>query len=344
MDLLLQIKNKVNSNPDWKGARGIESVLTHIEIAERHHNRAKVERDEHLYTDVIYRTNHAFEGILKEAYVLLAGQSADKMSPYEIEEYLLANSALRPRVIDQLKIYRQNWRNPSTHDYQLFFSEQESFLAIVSVSAFVSILLDQMLERAAYLNKLKALEGAAFMARDRIKDFETLPAIDKVWRVLASFADHYITNFRDMSVYSRSATTAQLAAFIEKVAPELSVEQEVRFGSGDQSVIFDLVVSDGDTKVAVETREPGSRDQSEANNASDAALRQFEKYLRLANLSNGTLFFLPGGPNEMPVATTASSAWPKDLNLRKVYGEDKDEVESWQANEEAVSLVNEDAE
>lgn len=214
-------------------------------------------------------------------------------------------------------------------------------MAIVSVSAFVSILLDQMLERAAYVGKLHALENAALLARDRIKDFETLPAIEKVWRVLASFASHYITNFEEMSAHNRSTTTAQLAAFVERVAPELTVEQEVRFISNDQSVVFDMVISDGDTKVAVETREPRSRDRIDANFGSDAALSQLEKYLRLAGLSNGVLFFLPGDPNEVPIATTGSSSWPKDLNLREVYGEDEHEVERWQTDEEAISLVNE---
>lgn len=341
MDLLSQIRNKVASNPDWKGARGIESVLTHIEIAERHHERAKTDRDEHLFTDVIYRTNHAFEGILKEAYVLLAGQPADNKSPYEIEEYLLANNALRLRVIDQLKNYRQNWRNPSTHDYQLFFSEQESFLAIVSVSAFVSILLDQMLERLAYLNKSKALERAGRLARDRIKDFDTLPTIDKVWRLLASFADHYVKNFQEMSAHSRAETTAQLAAFIERVAPELSVEQDVHKIVGDQPLSFDLTISEGSTQVAVETREPRSANVSEAHSASNAAMSQFEQYLRIANLTDGVLFFLPAGPNEVPVATTNSSSWPEDLHLREVYGEDADVVEGWMAEEAPVSLVDE---
>src|ERR1043166_495020 len=145
MDLLKEIKDKLKTRPASDEARGLESVLAHIEIAERYHLRAKKERDEHLYTDVIYRTNHAFEGILKEAYVTLEGKSGDNLSPYEIEEYLLKSNVLRGRVVDLLTNYRQHWRNPSTHDYKLFFSEQESFLAIVSVTAFVSILLDQIL-------------------------------------------------------------------------------------------------------------------------------------------------------------------------------------------------------
>ena len=36
------------------------------------------ENDENFFTDVIYRTNHAFEGILKEAYQILANKNADK--------------------------------------------------------------------------------------------------------------------------------------------------------------------------------------------------------------------------------------------------------------------------
>src|SRR5438128_3025921 len=100
MDLLKEIRERIKSNASSDDARGLDSVLAHIEIAERYHLRAKKERDEHLYTDVIYRTNHAFEGILKEAYVTLAEKSADNLSPYDIEEYLLTSNVLRSRVVD----------------------------------------------------------------------------------------------------------------------------------------------------------------------------------------------------------------------------------------------------
>ena len=340
MDLLKQIKDKVTSNPDWSGARGLQSVLTHIEIAERYHHRAKADRDEHLYTDVIYRTNHAFEGILKEAYVVLAEKPADKLTPHEIEEYLLSSKALRGMVIDLLKNYRQHWRNPSTHDYQLFFSEQESYLAIVTVSAFVSILLDQMLEKVAYVAKFRELENEAFLARDRIEDFAELPPVEKVWRVIESYASHYLKNFAAMSLYSRSTANAQLAAFIAKVAPELSVEQEVVVANTDQEFIFDLVVADNATRVVVETREPRSRDVTEAHVISDAAISQLAARLRAAGLNCGVIFFYPGAPDEIPIATTSSTAWPKDLSLREVYGADPSEFPD-DEHEKPVSLVEE---
>jgi len=97
----------------------------------------------------------------------------------------------------------------------------------VTVSAFVSILLDQMLEKIAYNAKLATLKNEARLARDRIKDFINLEPIEKVWRVLTSFAEHFLKNFEVMSLHARSTANTQLAAFITTVAPELTVEQEV---------------------------------------------------------------------------------------------------------------------
>lgn len=340
MDLLKEIREKVESNATSSSGRGVESVLAHIEIAERHHLRAKKDRDEHLYTDVIYRTNHAFEGILKEAYVTLAEKPADKLSPFEIEEYLLKNNILRGRVVDLLTNYRQNWRNPSTHDYQLFFSEQESFLAIVTVSAFASILLDQMLEKLAYKAKYEELDKAAKLARDQIKNFNELAPIDKTARVLSSYASHYISNFSTMSAYSRSSANAQMAAFIKKVAPELEVELDVETVINDQRFRFDLVVRDKDARVVVETREPRPQDDYEASFDDKAAINQISQRLYAAGLKNGIVFFYPGHHKDMVIVTTASTSWPQGLNLREVYSEDPAKFPD-EAFEEPVSLVDE---
>lgn len=339
MDLLKEIKEKVSANPSWNGASGIESVLVHIEIAERHHHRAKKERDEHLYTDVIYRTNHAFEGILKEAYLTLAEKPSDRLTPHEIEEYLLTSKVLRSRVVDLLKNYRQQWRNPSTHDHKLFFAEQESFLAIVSVSAFSSILIDQMLEKAAYINKSISLENAALLAREKIQGYSNLRLIDKSCQILSSYAAHYIKNFNTMSVYSRSAANAQMAAFIEKVDPDFSVSREMSFPIAGGEIVFDFVISNGNEQVAVETRDPISEDYSGAYVDSDLAMKQIAWELRSAKLTDGIVFFYPASPDRVAVSTTASTAWPEDLNLREVYGADPREFDD--EYDEPVSLVSE---
>lgn|GEM_PF-568682 len=319
MDLVKEIREKIRSNASSQDLQGLESVLAHIEIAERYHLRAKKERDEHLYTDVIYRTNHAFEGILKEAYLTLAEKPVDRITPYDIENYLLDSNALRSRVIDLLKNYRENWRNPSTHDHKLFFSEQESFLAIVTVTAFVAILLEQILEKLAYVAKLRELESATGLARDRIKNFDQLSAVDKVRKILESFADHYVKNFSTMSVYSKNAANAQMAAFIAKVAPDLGVELEPEVVSSGKNRQLDLLVQVDSVKVVVETRDPDPSYFYDDWLDDEAAIQQLTRILRSTGLRDGVLFFYPRKSDDAVIATTASSIWPTDVNLRVVH-------------------------
>lgn len=305
----------------------MRAVLVHIENAERYHRRANVERDDHLYTDVIYRTNHAFEGILKEAYSVLAGGSADRMTPNEIEEYLLENDVLPDRVVELLKNYRRNWRNPSTHDYQLFFSEHESFLAIVTVSAFVSILVDQMLKQVAYRGGVEGLEDAAGLARQEVVDFLSLRAIEKVWRALISFGQHYVKNFGKMSLMDRNSTNAQMAAFVTKFAPELEVRQDVTRRIGDHSATFDLIILDGESEVAIETRDPRPYDFDGGGVVFDVAMDQLAERLRLVRLKAGVVFFYPNADTDEMIAITGSTAWPRDLVLCEVHGGHKSEYD-----------------
>src|SRR4030095_14112291 len=70
--------------------------------------------------------------------------------PNNIENSLQENNVLRPGVLAQLTNYRREWRNPSTHDYRLDFDEDEALLAIVTVSAFAIVLIDQITERISF--------------------------------------------------------------------------------------------------------------------------------------------------------------------------------------------------
>ena len=100
------------------------------------------------------------------------------------------------------------------------------------------------------------------------------------------------------------------------------------------------MVSDNGARVVVETREPRSRDSTEAHSISNAAVSQLAARLRATGLSSGVIFFYPGTSDETPFATTDSSSWPKDLNLREVYGADPSEFYE-DGHEEPVSLVDE---
>ncbi|GJQ50946.1 MAG: hypothetical protein HKUEN01_33320 [Candidatus Kuenenia stuttgartiensis] len=109
--------------------------------------RAEKNGDNYLYNDVVYGCNQAFEGSLKEAYGIITGDDPNKIMPHQIEKYFEQNSVLRECVLTLFTNHRMAWRNKSTHDYKLYFSEHEAFLAIVNISEFIKILLDQMIEK-----------------------------------------------------------------------------------------------------------------------------------------------------------------------------------------------------
>lgn len=334
MDLLQEIREKLKNNPSLSFGKGLKSVSTHIEVAEKYYHRAKKEKDEHLYTDVIYRTNHAFEGILKEAYFVFSKKSADKLTPNDIEEYLLSEDILKGRVVDLLSNYRKNWRNPSTHDYQLFFSEQESYLAIVNVSAFVSILLDQIAEKLTFANKYNELENAAVLAREAMKNFDDLSSIDKVYKVLMSYSVYYLKNYEEMSVKERSTINAEMAAFMKRVAPSFSIKIGHEIDLGDSTISFDFIVNVDDDDIAVETRSPKPRYSFD-----DSATNQMTGQLRAAGLKNGVVYHYPGHKDDIAISTTASSTWPDDINLREVYSDDPEGIGDLEI-EEPIDLVN----
>ncbi|WP_134607842.1 hypothetical protein [Pseudomonas aeruginosa] len=324
MDLLAEINKKIKDTPLQNSDSGIESILLHIEIAERHHNRAKSEKDEHLYTDVIYRTNHAFEGILKEAYSRLADKKPDSLTPFQIEEYLLTNNILRSRVSDLLTNYRKNWRNPSTHDHKLFFAEQESFLAIVTVSAFVSILVDQIIDKITYTQNLEKFEKYAIRTREGYTKYNKMSSIDKLARLILGFSEYYMENFEEMSQTPRNSANAALAAFIKKADPNFNVEQEPNINKNGSSITFDLIAETNEEKIAIETRDP--RPSGSHFFESEVAAKQLAIMLRKTEIRSGIIFHYPAAPHQSTLITTGNTAWPTDCYFREVYTADPSEV------------------
>ncbi|HST57341.1 MAG TPA: hypothetical protein VLK84_01560, partial [Longimicrobium sp.] len=158
MDLLAEISTKIQSLHRHPSAEGLRAAVRHVEVAERWLLRARREQEDDLLNDVIYRTNQAFEGMLKEAYQVFTGADGGKLRPHDIERYFLDNKVLTQRALQLFSNYRRDWRNASTHDHRLFFKEQEALLAIVSVTAFSLILLDQIIERVSYEREQKLLE------------------------------------------------------------------------------------------------------------------------------------------------------------------------------------------
>lgn len=148
MDLVALLEDAARELPVGDHSIGLNAIVRHVKAAIRHLHRDQ-QHDPDTCTDAIYRMNQAYEGSLKEAYRVLAGKDPSGLSPFQIENYLENNQVVRPRVLTQLTRYRQDYRNPSTHDYKLDFDEDEALLAIVSVCGFAKLLFNQIRSKLA---------------------------------------------------------------------------------------------------------------------------------------------------------------------------------------------------
>jgi len=149
MDLVKILHESVEKLPQGSHTPGLHAILRHIAVAVRHFDGDKNQHSDR-FTDAIYRTNQAYEGSLKEAYRVIAARDPSKKTPYQIEEFFEENGILRDRVLVQIKRYRQDYRNPSTHDHKLDFDQNEALLAIASTCGFAKLLVDQIAERLAF--------------------------------------------------------------------------------------------------------------------------------------------------------------------------------------------------
>lgn len=292
MDLVDTLRKKIAALEEGEHALGLKAVLQHIETAFRHLSRGQDSDDETAFTDAIYRTNQAFEGSIKEAYRVLAKHDPDKKTPFEIETYLEQNGIFRSRVLTQLTTYRTGWRNPSTHNYKLDFDESEAFLAIVSVSAFACLLLDQMAERLAFDKAQAEAEDQKASLQATLQETKNADPLVRVTELLAQFCAIHVPPPQDSPRESEVQTIGALHGFLSSAAPTLNVQTEARLDPA-RPFRADLVITDGEDRIVVEVKRRFIR-KNYAN-----VVAQVEHYLLVGGMKKAVVLFLPEAPGEM---------------------------------------------
>jgi len=281
MDLLDLIRNQINALPAGAHLPGLRSVLHHIETAYKHFARGQSSGDESAFTDTIYRTNQAFEGSVKEAYRVLTDKDPAKMRPYDIEQYLEEQKVFRDRILGQFTNYRTEWRNPATHDYNLNFDEAEAFLAIVSVSAFTKLLVDEIAERLSYVAVQKdvATQGGSKTANL----ISSEPLIVQVTTALLNFPKYYKDSRSSVPIESESQLMGALAGFLTSVLPnsETSTGRIIR---GPKSLYVDMIIAAGDQRILVELK------RGDNPSLVERGVEQLSVYLDAAEANHGVLF------------------------------------------------------
>ena len=280
MDILDIIKEKAELLPE-DVKLNIEAVITHLKVAEEHYGRGKESGDEQFFTDVIYRCNHAFEGVLREAFNVIAQEDPSPKSVYEIEQFFAEKTLFRRRVLDLFTGYRRDWRNPSTHDHKLFFSEWEALLALLNVQAFVAVVLDLIIEKIGYTLGYKEAAISNLAQTD-------MPLLDRVANLLLEFSNNdalWKNLARDRATLSHRflpQILGMIQGFLASQAPDLNVEIEPEIA---QLVRPDMVVSDGERKIIVEIK--GGKPQKYQG------IAQLSFMLRASGENEGVLFFVP---------------------------------------------------
>jgi hypothetical protein len=292
MDLLKLIKEKASYFSTSKDDIGILNVVTHIEIAEKHFEGGKSGED-YLFNDVIYRSNQAFEGALKEAYRIIHGNNPNNLSPYKIEKYFEDNKILKERVLQLFTNYRTEWRNKSTHDYKLYFSEQEALLAVVSISAFVNILLDQMIEKKSYDKETTNIKSLTLPLIE-VQSIKSL--VNRSIELLISFSGE-ISNIVAGSVLPRimeSVLMGSMAAYLNNYALDIEVLPEYAIPFGTRTLYADFLLQSKNEKVLIEIKNPhrGSSD------ILAAGAEQIFNYLLLTDINHGILYIPPDNDSE----------------------------------------------
>lgn len=288
MDLLKLLDEKAKFFSSSENDRGVTTVVSHIKIAEKHYEGG-MKGDDYLFNDVVYRSNQAFEGSLKEAYRIITGNDSNNLTPHKIEKYFEQNKVLKDRVLQLFTNYRTEWRNKSTHDHTLYFTEQEAFLAIVNISAFANILFDQMIEKRAYDEETNELKKRQKTDTPWIKSGSLL---DIVLQILNSYSDEVPKKVKGNAFprITEMEILGSLTAFINNAAADIEVMAGYPITSDNhQRYIADFFLKRGDEKLIIEVK-------NSSHNISAALSRgmdQLTNYLTISGVTQGIIYIPP---------------------------------------------------
>jgi hypothetical protein len=306
MDLIASLRVQAAALPHGPYTTGIEAVLLHLDAAFRHRQRGLESDDETFFTDAIYRSNQAFEGSVKEAYRVLADKDPFQKRPFEIENYLESNNVFTSRVLKQFTNYRTEWRNASTHDYKLRFDQSESLLAIVTVAAFASMLIDQISERLAFNASRREAQANPSLIDQTLESVKAKAARDKISALIQEFCLNHLPSPPGPRSLTERELMGALHGFLVSTVPEMAVETDVRL-EGYRYPRPDWVVSLGHEKVVVELKLTRVREVMAHSNA----LSLVGTYMEAAGVESGVLVYLPTERSSMEVQEITKYSTPK---------------------------------
>lgn len=152
-------------------------------------------------------------------------------------------------MIDYFTRYRENWRNPSTHDYRIDFQEQEAFLALSTVSAFCFVAIDQMLLK---------------LASDKASKFPELRTLNKEINDLSGLASLIalaipsmfgaLRQYDELVKYSEIYTAGYIMGYIKDYSRKIQIDREPILEADGRRLQPDLIALFNGSRVIIELK------------------------------------------------------------------------------------------
>ena len=266
----------------------VDKIVIHIERAFQLFTQGVETGDEQNFTDVIYRCNQAFEGCSRQAFLVLAEKSREELKrvkAWEIEQFLIDNDILNERSLPFFKNYREKWRNESSHNFNLFFKEEESYMAIMSISSYAYVLLNQILLKLS----MSDIQGLEPMSETSLARKSLIEDVEKATKLFLKEVD--LEKYKTGSALKRISEVQFLgiySAFLQKkiVGTTVTVDGIVNAKSCFR---YDMMLSRGEEKVMIELKPhiPQGR-------KSDAIIDKLTECIEFTKGAKAVLFFFKG--------------------------------------------------
>ena len=166
------------------------------------------------------------------------------------------------------------------------FTEAEAFLGILSVTSFVNLLLDQMIQQAAYDREKLDTEQHALEIRKHIKSIESLPLLDRTVQLLLEFSRQLRKLDPKSAGTNESQLSGMLHAFLTSFAPEIDVAVQPMLKDASGRISPDFILSQAGDGVLIE----GTKYKRLNKKSEELKVQQILRYLRAAKISSGIMF------------------------------------------------------
>lgn len=277
-----ELTNKINS---MNSSLDIDKIIIHIERAYQLFVQGIETGEEQNYTDVIYRCNQAFEGCSRQAFLVLADKTEKELrstQAWEIEKYLIDNEVLNDRLLPLFRNYREKWRNESTHKFNLFFKEEEAYVAILSICSCAYLLLNQIVLKVS-LNDVEVRH-----TKEITKGKESL--LEKISKLTKLFLEEVdLEKYKAGSVIPRVSEmqfNGIYASFLQSKLPESKINIEGNLEGGYR---YDIMIEYEDEIVVIETKSTRLHSQIK-----EFAKEQLMHYMNLIEGAKGIVFIFDG--------------------------------------------------